>query len=156
MPDLGAPEVVVLANRNSKAWSTIVRRFLKSLKVVSPPPSLAANSAMTRARSSLVPSRGTAFLQASSRSINRRWTGESESVQPSAWRIVFGTKCTTPVSSVVVTISRALVLSSKGSSMAPVRSTRVAEAKAMMLLLLFVRQIGWSAKEVMKFPSRFP
>ena len=38
MSDLGAPEVVVLATRNSKAWPMIVRRFRKSLQVASPPP----------------------------------------------------------------------------------------------------------------------
>ena len=80
MPDLGAPEVVVLATKNSKARPTIVRRFLISLKVASPPPSLAANSAVTRPRSSLVPSRGTAFSQASSRSANRRSIVASQSL----------------------------------------------------------------------------
>ena len=43
MPDLGAPELVVLATRNSKVRPTIVRRFRKSRRVASPPLSLAAN-----------------------------------------------------------------------------------------------------------------
>ena len=93
---------------------------------------------MTRPRSSLVPSHGTAFLQASSRSDNRRSIETSESLEPSAWRIVFGTNCTTPLSSDVVMISRALVLFSKDSSMAPVRSTRVAEAEAMTVVVVAV------------------
>ena len=71
MPDLGIPEMVVLATRNSKAWPIIARRFRKSLPVASPPPSLAAKSAVTRPRSSLVPSGGTALLQVSRRSANK-------------------------------------------------------------------------------------
>ena len=59
MPDLGAPEVVVLAIRNSKARPTIVRRFRKSRR--SPFPSLAANSTATRPTSLLVLSPGTAL-----------------------------------------------------------------------------------------------
>ena len=47
-----------------------------------------------------------------------------ESWEPSGWGIVFGTNCITPLSSVVVTVSRALALSSKGVSMALVRSIR--------------------------------
>ena len=48
MPDLGAPEVVVLATRNVKARPTIVRRFRKSRRATSPPPLLAANRTATR------------------------------------------------------------------------------------------------------------
>ena len=51
MLDLGAPEVVVLATTNTKARPTIVRRSGKSWRVASPPPSLAANSAVRRPRS---------------------------------------------------------------------------------------------------------
>ena len=138
MPDLGVLEVVVLATRNSKARPTIVRRFLKSLVVASPPPSLATNRAVTRPRSSLVPSRGTAFSQASSRSANRRSIGTSESLAPLAGRIVLDTNCTTPLSSVVVTTFRALALFSKDSSLAPVRSTRVAEVEAMAVVVVVV------------------
>ena len=46
MPDLGAPEVMVLVSRIAKAWPAIVRHFLKFLKVVSLPPSLVVNSAV--------------------------------------------------------------------------------------------------------------
>ena len=92
MPDLGAPEVVVLATRNSKARPTIVRRFRKSRKVASPPPSLAANSTATRSSSSLVPSLGIALSQTSSSSNRRQSIGTSDSREPSAWRIVFGKK----------------------------------------------------------------
>ena len=137
MPDLGAPEVVKLAIRNSKARPTIVRRFLKSLKLATPPDLLAGNSTVTRVRSLSVPFRGTALSQASSRSNSRRSIRTSEPLEPSAWRIMFSTNCTTPLSSVVVTISRVLALSSKDSSMAPVRSTRVAEAEA-----LAARRVG--------------
>ena len=59
MPDLNIPKMVVLATRNSKAWLMIARRFRKSLSAASPPPSLAANSAVTRP-TSLVPSDGRA------------------------------------------------------------------------------------------------
>ena len=52
--------------------------------------------------------------------------GKSDSREPSAWRIVFGMNCITPVSSVVIMTSRALVLSLKDASMAPVRLTRAA------------------------------
>ena len=133
MPDLGAPEVVVLATRNSKARPTIVRCFRKSRRVATPPPSLAANSAVTRPRSSLVPFPGTKLSQTLSRSDERRSVGTSKSREPSSLRIVFGTNCTTPVSSVVVTTYRALALFWKGSSMAPVRSTRVAAVEAMVV-----------------------
>ena len=51
---------------------------------------------------------------------------------------MFGTNCHTLLSSDVVTISRALVLVSKDSSMAPVRSTRVAEAEAMTVVVVAV------------------
>ena len=119
MPDLGIPEVVVLATRNSKVWPMIARRFRKPL-----PPSLAANSAVTRPRSSLVPSGGTAFPQVSRRSANKLSIGICESWEPSAWRIVVGTNCTTPLSFVLVTVSQALALSSKGVSMALARSIR--------------------------------
>ena len=54
LPDLGAPEEVVLSTRNSKARQTIVQRF----RTASPAPSMAANSAATRPSSSLVPSPG--------------------------------------------------------------------------------------------------
>ena len=126
MPHLGAPEVVVLAIRNSKAWPMIVRRFRKSLQAASPPPSLAANSAVTRPRSSLVPFGGTTFPQVSRRSANKRSIGTCKSWEPSAWRIVLGTNYITSLLSVVVTVSRALALSSKGVSMALARSIRVA------------------------------
>ena len=127
-----APKVAMLATRNSKTWPTIVRRFRKSRKVTSPPPSLAANSATTRPSSSLVPAPETALSQTSSWSDRRRSIGISDSREPSTWRIVFGKNCTTPVSSVAVTTSRALALSWKGSSVASVRLTRVTSAEAMV------------------------
>ena len=138
MHDLEAPEAMVLASRNSKTRPTIVRRFRKSRRVASPPPSLVANSAVARPRSSLVPSPGTKLSQTSGRSDSRRSIGTSESREPSASRIMFGTNCTTPLSSVVVTISQALVLSWIDSSMATVRSTRVDAVEAML-----VRRFRW-------------
>ena len=124
MPDLGIPEMVVLATRNSKAWLIIARRFRKSLPAASPPPSLAANGAVTRPRSSLVPSGGTALIQVSMRSANKLSIGMCDSCEPSAWRIVIGTNYTTPLSSVLVTVSRALASSSKGVIVALARSIR--------------------------------
>ena len=59
--------------------------------------------------------------------------GKSYSREPSALRIVFGMNCTTPVSFVAVVTSRALASSLKGSSLAPVRFTRVAAAEAVMV-----------------------
>ena len=50
--------------------------------------------------------------------------GRSDNWESSAWRIVFGLNCTTPVPSVAVTTVKVLALSLKGSSMAPVRLTR--------------------------------
>ena len=131
MSDLEAPEVVVLATMNSKARPTIVRHFRKSRRVASPPSSLAANNAATRWGASLVPSPGTTLSHASSRSNRRRPIGIFDIREPSAWRIVFGRNCTTPVSSVAVTTSGALALFWKGSSVAPVRLTRVAGVEAM-------------------------
>ena len=110
MPE-GAPEVVVLATRNSKARPTIVRRFRKSRRVVSPPPSLATSSTATRPSSSWAPSPGTALSQTSSSSDTRRSISKSDSREPLAWRITFGKSCTTPVSSIAVTTSRVLALS---------------------------------------------
>ena len=113
MPDLGIPKTVVLATRNSKAWLMIAWRLRKSLPVASLPSSLAANSALTRPRSSLVPSDGTALLQLSRRSANKPSIGMCDSCEPSAWRIVVGTSCTTPLSPVLVAVSRALASCSK-------------------------------------------
>ena len=115
MPDLSIPKMVVLATRNSKAWLMIARRFRKSLSAASPPPSLAANSAVTRP-TSFVPSDGMwmALLNVSRRSPNKLSIGMFDSWVPSARRIVVGTNCTTPLSSVLVTASRALASSSKG------------------------------------------
>ena len=124
MPDLGIPEMVVLATRNSKAWLIIARRFRKFLSAASSPPSLAADSAVTRPRSSLVPSGGTALPQVSRRSANKLSIGICESCEPSAWRIMVGTNYTTPLSSVLVTASRALASSSKGVIMVLARSIR--------------------------------
>ena len=47
-----------------------------------------------------------------------------DSCEPSAWRIVVGTNCTTPLSSVLVTVSRALASSSKGVVVALARLIR--------------------------------
>ena len=124
MPDLGIPKMVVLVARNSKAWLMIARRFRKSLSAASPPPSLAANSAVIRSTSSLVPSDGMALLHVSRRSANKLSIGMCNSCEPSAWRIVVGTNCTTPLSSVLVTVSRALALSSKGVIVALARLIR--------------------------------
>ena len=124
MPDLSIPKMVVLATRNSKAWLMIARRFRKSLSAASPPPSLAANSAVTRPTSSLVPSDGMALLHVSRRSPSKLSIGLCDSWVPSAWRIVVGTNCTTPLSSVLVTVSRALASSSKGVIMALARLIR--------------------------------
>ena len=149
MPDLEASEVVVLTTKNSKARPTIVRRCRKSRRVASPPPSLVANSTATKPSSSLVSSSGTVLPQTSSRRDRRQSIGIPDSREPLAWRVVFGTICPTPVSSVVVTTSRVLTLSWKGSSMAPVRLTRVAAVEAMV-----VRRFGWRevSSQVMKFP----
>ena len=133
MPDLGAPEVVMLPTRNSKPGPTIVRRFRQSRRVASLLPSLAANSAATRPSSSLVLSPGTVLSQTLSRRDRRRSIATSDSQKPSARRIVLGKNCTTPVSSVTVTTTRALALSWKGSSVAPVGLTRVAAVEAMMV-----------------------
>ena len=127
IPDVGAPEVVVLATRNSKARPTIVGRFLKSWRAASPPPSLAANSTVTR------PSSGTALLQTSSIIDKRRLIRKYDSREPLTRRIAFGKNFTPPVPSVAVTTLRALALSWKGSSVAPVRLTRVAAAEAMVV-----------------------
>ena len=124
MPDLGIPKMVVMAIRNSKACLIIARRFRKSLQAASPPPSLAANSAVTRPRSSLVPSDGTALLHVSRRSANKLSIGMCDSCEPSAWRIVVGTNCTTPLSSVLVTVCQALASSSKGVIVALARLIR--------------------------------
>ena len=124
MPDLGIPKMVVLAIRKSKAWLIIARRFRKSLPAASPPPSLAANSAVTKPRSSLVPSDGTALLHVSRRSANKLSIGMCDSCEPSAWRIVVGTNCTTPLSSVLVTVCRALAWSLKGVIVALARLIR--------------------------------
>ena len=78
MPDLGIPKMVVMATRNSKAWLIIARRFRKSLSAASPPPSLAANSAVTRPTSSL------ALLHVSRRSANKLSIGMCDSCEPSA------------------------------------------------------------------------
>ena len=59
--------------------------------------------------------------------------GRSDSREPLVWRIVFGVNCTTPVASVAGTTAKALALSLKGSSMAPVRLTRAAATVAMMV-----------------------
>ena len=56
---------------------------------------------------------------------------------------MFGTNCTTPLSSVVVKTSRALALSSKDSSMAHVMSTREPEVEAMAVI--FVCTTNWLA-----------
>ena len=96
-------------------------------------PSLAANSTATRPGSSSVPSPGTALSQTLRCSDKSQSIGKSDSREPSAWRIVLDLNCTTPVSSVAVTTSRALALSLKGSSMAPVRLTRAAVVEAMMV-----------------------
>ena len=121
--DLGVPEKVVLATRNSKARLTIVLRFRRSWRAASPPPSLVASSTATRPSSSLVPSPGTALSQTSSSNDRRRSMGRSDSWEPSVWRIVFGVNCTTPVLSVAVATAKALAIPLKGSSMAPVRLT---------------------------------
>ena len=71
--------------------------------------------------------------QTSSRSDRRRSIGISESQELLAWRIMFGKRCTTPVSFVVVRVSRALALSWKGSSVVPVRLTRVAALEPMLV-----------------------
>ena len=132
-PDVGVPEVVMLVVRNSKARPTIVRRIRRSWRVASPLPSLAANSTATRLRSLLVSSPGTALSQTSRSSDKSQSMSKSDSREPSAWRIVFGLNCTIPVSSVVVTTSRELALSLKGSSMVSVRLTRAAVVEVMMM-----------------------
>ena len=124
MPDLGIPKMVVLATRNSKAWLIIARRFRKSLPAASPPPLLAANSAVTRPRSSLVPSDGVALVHVSRRSADKLSMAMCDNCEPSAWRIVAGTNCTTPFSSVLVTVSRVLASSSKGVIVALARLIR--------------------------------
>ena len=64
--------LIWLATRTSKARPTIVRRFRKSWRTASPPPSLVTNIAVTRPSSSLVPFPWTALSQTSSRSDKRR------------------------------------------------------------------------------------
>ena len=135
MPDLSIPKMVVLATRNSKAWLMIARRFRKSLSAASPPPSMAANSAVTRP-TSLVPSDGMALLHVSRRSPNKLSIGMCDSWVPSSWRIVVGTNCTTPLSSVLVTVSRALASSSKGVIVALARLIR-GPGEAMGLLIVW-------------------
>ena len=144
MPDLGIPKMVVLATKNSKAWLIIARRFRKFLPAASPPPSLAANSTVTRPRSSLVPSDGTALLHVSRRSANKLLIGICDSCEPSAWRIVVGTNCTTPLSSVLVTVSRALASSSKGVIVAFARLIR-GPGEAMGVVVCLASSNGWSA-----------
>ena len=65
---------------------------------------------------------------------------------------MFGKRCTTPLSSVVVTASRALALSWKGSSVVPVRLIRVAALEAML-----VRRFDWRgvSSQAMQFPPAF-
>ena len=135
MPDLSIPKMVVLAIRNSKAWLMIARRFRKPLSAASPPPSLAANSSVTRP-TSLVPSDGMALLHVSRRSPNKLSIGICDSWVPSAWRIVVGTNCTMPLSSVLVTVSRALASSSKGVIVALARLIR-GPGEAMGLLIVW-------------------
>ena len=132
MPDLSIPKMVVLVTRNSKAWLMIARRFRKSLSAASPPPLLAAKSAVTRP-TSLVPWDGVALLHVSSP--NKLSIGMFDSWVPSARRIVVGTNCTTPLSSVLVTVSRALASSSKGVIVAFARLIR-GPGEAMGLLIV--------------------
>ena len=134
MPDLSIPKMVVLVTRNSKAWLMIARRFRKSLSAASPPPLLAAKSAVTRP-TSLVPWDGVALLHVSRRSLNKLSIGMFDSWVPSARRIVVGTNCTTPLSSVLVTVSRALASSSKGVIVALARLIR-GPGEAMGLLIV--------------------
>ena len=133
MPDLSIPNMVVLVTRNLKAWLMIAQCFRKSLSAASPQPSLAANSAVTRP--TLVPSGGMALLHVSRRSPNKLSIDMFDSWVPSARRIVVGTNCTTPLSSVLVTASRALASSSKEVIVALARLSR-GPGEAMGLLVV--------------------
>ena len=118
----------------------IARCFRKSFSAASPPPSLAANSAVTRP--TLAPSGGTALLHISRRSPNKLSIDRFDSWMPSARRIVVGTNCTTPLSSVLVTISRALASSSKEVIVALARLS-LGPGEAMGLLVCLVGSSGW-------------